>query len=453
MVKNPAIEENQLPHSVEAEQAVIGGLMLSNSSFDTVAELVVESDFFSEDHRLIFNTMRTLSAAQKPLDVITLSETLENTNKLESVGGTSYLVELSNNTPSSSNVKAYAQIVLERSIIRKLILAATDIVRKGHNPVGWDSNELLADAEKKLADIIESRPKQSGFKHIDEVIKEAIARMELLAASKSNITGLSTGFLDLDRMTSGWQKSDLVIIAGRPSMGKTSFAMNMVESAILNQEKPVLVFSMEMPANQLMIRMMASIGKIDSNNMRSGKLDDSEWSRLSKASNRLKNRPLYIDDTPGISPIELRNRVRQLVREHGDIGLIMVDYLQLMNGSMPAENRTNEITQISRELKAIAREFDCPVLALSQLSRKCEERTNKRPLNSDLRESGAIEQDADVVAFIYREEVYDRDNIDLKGVAEIIIGKQRNGPIGDCKLTFLDSYTRFENFAQDYSAD
>jgi replicative DNA helicase len=274
MVKNPAIEENQLPHSVEAEQAVIGGLMLSNSSFDTVAELVVESDFFSEDHRLIFNTMRTLSAAQKPLDVITLSETLENTNKLESVGGTPYLVELSNNTPSSSNVKAYAQIVLERSIIRKLILAATDIVRKGHNPVGWDSNELLADAEKKLADIIESRPKQSGFKHIDEVIKEAIARMELLAASKSNITGLSTGFLDLDRMTSGWQKSDLVIIAGRPSMGKTSFAMNMVESAILNQEKPVLVFSMEMPANQLMIRMMASIGKIDSNNMRSGKLDD-----------------------------------------------------------------------------------------------------------------------------------------------------------------------------------
>ena len=312
MVKNPAIEENQLPHSVEAEQAVIGGLMLSNSSFDTVAELVVESDFFSEDHRLIFNTMRSLSAAQKPLDVITLSETLENTNKLETVGGTPYLVELSNNTPSSSNVKAYAQIVLERSIIRKLILAATDIVRKGHNPVGWDSNQLLADAEKKLADIIESRPKQSGFKHIDEVIKEAITRMELLAASKSNITGLSTGFLDLDKMTSGWQKSDLVIIAGRPSMGKTSFAMNMVENAILNQDKPVLVFSMEMPANQLMIRMMASIGKIDSHNMRSGKLDESEWSRLSKASNRLKNRPLYIDDTPGISPIELRNRVISL---------------------------------------------------------------------------------------------------------------------------------------------
>jgi replicative DNA helicase len=326
-------------------------------------------------------------------------------------------------------------------------------VRKGHNPVGWDSNELLADAEKKLADIIDSRPKQSGFKHIDEVIKEAITRMELLAASKSNITGLSTGFLDLDRMTSGWQKSDLVIIAGRPSMGKTSFAMNMVENAILNQDKPVLVFSMEMPANQLMIRMMASIGKIDSHNMRSGKLDESEWSRLSKASNRLKNRPLYIDDTPGISPIELRNRVRQLAREHGDIGMIMVDYLQLMNGSVPAENRTNEITQISRELKAIAREFDCPVLALSQLSRKCEERTNKRPLNSDLRESGAIEQDADVVAFIYREEVYDKDNLEHKGVAEIIIGKQRNGPIGDCKLTFLDSYTRFENFAQDYFVD
>jgi len=452
MVKNQAIEENQLPHSVEAEQAVLGGLMLSNGSFDAVAAIVVEADFFSEDHKLIFETMRALSAESKPLDVITLSETLQNSNQLDYAGGASYLVELANNTPSSANVAAYAQIVLERSIIRKLIIAASDIVKKGHNPLGWDSNKLLADAEKKLADIIENRPKLGGFQGVNALLKEAVARIDELFNNDADITGLSTGFSELDSMTSGWQQSDLVIIAGRPSMGKTSFAMNMVEHAILTQDKPVLVFSMEMPANQLIIRMMSSLGKIDQTRMRSGNLAEDDWPRLSKAASRLKDRPLYIDDTPGISPMELRNRIRQLTREHGDIGMIMVDYLQLMNSSVPTDNRTNEITQISRELKNIAREFNCPVLALSQLSRNLEHRPNKRPINSDLRESGAIEQDADVVTFIYRDEVYNEETDD-KGVAEIIIGKQRNGPIGTCKLTFLGKYTRFENLARDHFAD
>jgi len=452
MVKNQAIEENQLPHSVEAEQAVLGGLMLSNGSFDAVAAIVVEADFFSEDHKLIFETMRVLSAESKPLDVITLSEILQNSNQLDHAGGASYLVELANNTPSSANVAAYAQIVLERSIIRKLIIAASDIVKKGHNPLGWDSNKLLADAEKKLADIIENRPKLGGFQGVNALLKEAVARIDELFNNDADITGLSTGFSELDSMTSGWQQSDLVIIAGRPSMGKTSFAMNMVEHAILTQDKPVLVFSMEMPANQLIIRMMSSLGKIDQTRMRSGNLAEDDWPRLSKAASRLKDRPLYIDDTPGISPMELRNRIRQLTREHGDIGMIMVDYLQLMNSSVPTDNRTNEITQISRELKNIAREFNCPVLALSQLSRNLEHRPNKRPINSDLRESGAIEQDADVVTFIYRDEVYNEETDD-KGVAEIIIGKQRNGPIGTCKLTFLGKYTRFENLSRDHFAD
>lgn len=452
MAENRGNEEQKLPHSIEAEQAVLGGLMLTNDSFDTVAAVVSEVDFFSQDHQIIFQTMRSLSSESKPLDVITLSETLQNTSELEQVGGAAYLVELANNTPSSANIGAYAQIVLERSIIRQLITAASDIVKKGYNPLGWDSNKLLAEAEQKLTSIIENRPKQGGFQGVNELLKEAVERIDELFNSDSDITGLSTSFTELDNMTSGWQKSDLIIIAGRPSMGKTSFAMNMVEHAILHQEKPVLVFSMEMPANQLIMRMMSSLGKIDQTRMRSGNLSEDDWPRLSSAASRLKDRPLYIDDTPGITPMELRNQVRQLRRENGEPGMIVVDYLQLMSSSVPTENRTNEITQISRELKNIAREFNCPVIALSQLSRNLESRPNKRPINSDLRESGAIEQDADVIVFIYRDEVYNEESAD-KGIAEIIIGKQRNGPIGTCQLAFLGKYTRFDNLARDYFAD
>lgn len=452
MIEARGSEEQQLPHSVEAEQAVLGGLMLTNDSFDTVASVISEKDFFAQDHQLIFQTMRSLSGDSKPLDVITLSEALQNNKDLEQVGGAAYLVELANNTPSSANIGAYAQIVLERSVIRQLITAASDIVKKGFNPLGSDSSSLLAEAERKLSDIIENRPKLGGFQDANSLLKEAISRIDELFNNDADITGLSTGFTELDEKTSGWQKGDLIIVAGRPSMGKTSFAMNMVEHAVLHQNKPVLVFSLEMPANQLMIRMMSSLGKIDQTRMRTGKLSEDDWPRLSSAASRLKDRPLYIDDRAGITPMMLKNQVRQLSREHGEPGLIMVDYLQLMSGSIPTENRTNEISQISRELKTIAREFNCPVIALSQLSRNLEQRPNKRPINSDLRESGAIEQDADVIAFIYRDEIYNEQSED-KGIAEIILGKQRNGPIGTSRLAFLGKYTRFENLARDYFAD
>ncbi|HLS97540.1 MAG: replicative DNA helicase [Porticoccaceae bacterium] len=465
--RNP-ISGQQLPHSLEAEQAVLGGLMLANELFDTVAAVLREEDFHSQDHRLIFKTMHRLAAGDKPFDPITLSETLKEHGELDQVGGDAYLVELANSTPSAANLQAYAQIVLERSIVRQLIIATSEIARKGYNPLGWDSAKLLAEAEQRLTEIMENRPKKGGFIHVNELLREAVERIDELFNSDADITGLSTGFSDLDQMTSGWQKSDLVIVAGRPSMGKTTFAMNMVEHATLHQQRPVLVFSLEMPASQLVIRMLSSIGKIDQTHIRGGNLTEDDWPRLSNAAQRLKDRPLYIDDTPGITPLELRNRMRQLMRERRELvrqqnpgasaeqldelcqpAMVMVDYLQLMSASIPGEGRVQEISQISRELKTIAREFGCPVIALSQLSRNVEQRPNKRPVNSDLRESGAIEQDADVILFIYRDEVYHEDSQD-KGIAEVIIGKQRNGPIGTCRLAFLGKYTRFENLAKDY---
>tara|TARA_B110001452_G_scaffold88606_1_gene72584 strand:- start:189 stop:1637 length:1449 start_codon:yes stop_codon:yes gene_type:complete len=466
-----------LPHSIEAEQAVLGGLMLKNDAFDSIAEILSDSDFYSKDHQLIFNAMHRLAAEGQPFDPITLSEFLQNNNELGAIGGAEYLVDLAHGTPSSANIKAYTQIVLERSIVRQLIGAASEMVRKGYNPLGWDSSKLLAEAESRLQEIIENRPKKGGFKEVNSLIKEAVERLDELFKNDTDITGLSTGFSDLDSMTSGWQKSDLVIIAGRPSMGKTAFAMNMVEHATLHQDRPVLVFSLEMPASSLIMRMLSSIGKIDATRMRSGNLVEDDWPRLSSAAQRLKDRPLFIDDSAGITPIEMRSRIKQFTRErvdqlrqkwqgeHGadtppDIedlyeqaqpGMIMVDYLQLMNGTNSAEGRVQEISQISRELKGLAREYNCPVIALSQLSRNVEQRPNKRPVNADLRESGAIEQDADVIAFIYRDEVYNEDSPD-KGTAEIIIGKQRNGPIGTCRLIFMGKYTRFENLAGDHFA-
>ena len=466
-----------LPHSIEAEQAVLGGLMLKNDAFDSIAEILSDSDFYSKDHQLIFNAMHRLAAEGQPFDPITLSEFLQNNNELGAIGGAEYLVDLAHGTPSSANIKAYTQIVLERSIVRQLIGAASEMVRKGYNPLGWDSSKLLAEAESRLQEIIENRPKKGGFKEVNSLIKEAVERLDELFKNDTDITGLSTGFSDLDSMTSGWQKSDLVIIAGRPSMGKTAFAMNMVEHATLHQDRPVLVFSLEMPASSLIMRMLSSIGKIDATRMRSGNLVEDDWPRLSSAAQRLKDRPLFIDDSAGITPFEMRSRIQQFTRErvdqlrqkwqgeHGadtppDVedlyeqaqpGMIMVDYLQLMNGTNSAEGRVQEISQISRELKGLAREYNCPVIALSQLSRNVEQRPNKRPVNADLRESGAIEQDADVIAFIYRDEVYNEDSPD-KGTAEIIIGKQRNGPIGTCRLIFMGKYTRFENLAGDHFA-
>lgn len=467
-----------LPHSIEAEQAVLGGLMLKNDAFDAIDEVLEGSDFYSKDHQLIYGAISRLAAESQPFDPITLTETLQSSSELTAVGGAEYLIELAHNTPSAANIQAYTQIVLERSIVRQLITAASDIVRKGYNPLGWDSSKLLAEAESRLQEIIENRPKKGGFKEVNSLLKDAVARLDELFNNDADITGLSTGFSDLDGMTSGWQQADLVIVAGRPSMGKTSFAMNMVEHATLNQERPVLVFSLEMPASQLITRILSSIGKIDQTRMRSGNLAEDDWPRLSAAAQRLKDRPLFIDDTPGITPLEMRNRIKQFVKErveqlrqkwhqeHGEDsepdaealyaqaqpGLVMVDYLQLMSGSNPSEGRTQEISQISRELKNLAREYECPMIALSQLSRNVEQRPNKRPVNSDLRESGAIEQDADVIVFIYRDEVYNEESPD-KGTAEIIIGKQRNGPIGTCRLTFLGKYTRFENLVGDYFAE
>ncbi|MFP5414975.1 MAG: replicative DNA helicase [Gammaproteobacteria bacterium] len=465
------LDNPQLPHSLEAEQAVIGGLMLANDAYHDVASVVSEADFFIRDHRIIFGTMGRLAAAEQPLDALTLAETLKNSDQLALAGGDAYLVELVTNAPSTTNIRSYAQIVLERAVVRRLIDAATDILRKGYNPLGWDSSKLLAEAERRLLEVIENRPKEGGFRHATDVLRDVIARIDTLYQSDSLITGLASGFADLDAMTSGWQDSDLVIVAGRPSMGKTAFALNMAEHAMLHQERPVLVFSLEMPATQLVMRLLSSMGRIDQTRMRSGSLEPEDFNKLSGAAARLKDRALYIDDTPGLNPMELRNRVRRLVRERRDElkrrqpelapeqldlearpALILLDYLQLMSSGTPTEGRVQEISQISRDLKTIAREFGCPLVALSQLSRNVEQRPNKRPINSDLRESGAIEQDADVIVFIYRDEVYHEDTQD-KGIAEIIIGKQRNGPIGSARLAFVGKHTRFENLARDYFAE
>lgn len=473
LIKEATISQ-PLPHSVEAEQAVLGGLMLKNEAFESISDVLVEKDFYNKDHQLIFSAMVTLADNGQPFDPITLSENLQSKNHLATIGGAEYLVELTENTPSAANIKAYSQIVIERSIVRQLILAASETIQKGFNPLGWDSSKLLAQAESRLQEIIENKPKIGGFKSVDSLIKEAVNRLDELFKSDSDITGLSTGFSDLDKMTSGLQNSDLVIIAGRPSMGKTAFAMNIVEHTALNQDRPVLVFSLEMPANQLVVRMLSSLGKIDQTRMRSGNLLEDDWPRLSSAAQKLKKASLYIDDTAGISPFEMKNRIKKFIREEverirselpkdSDLSmdeiinksqpsLIVVDYLQLMNGTNASEGRVQEISQISRELKGLARDYECPVIALSQLSRNVEQRPNKRPVNADLRESGAIEQDADVVTFIYRDEIYNEDSAD-KGIAEIIIGKQRNGPVGTCKLAFMGKYTRFENLAREYQRD
>ena len=435
------------PQSVEAEQSVLGGLLISTDAWDGVAELVSADDFYRPDHRLIFRQIRNLAEDSQPVDVVTLADALQANGELEAAGGLGYLTELAQNTPSASNIRAYAEVVRERSSLRHLIEAAQEIADSGFNPQGRSSSELVDAAERLIMKISEQGPKAGGPQGVDHLLGETVDRIEELCASGGDITGLSTGYLDLDKFTSGLQKSDLVIVAGRPSMGKTSFAMNLVEHAVLNQSSPVLVFSMEMPAEQLMMRLLSSIGRIDQTLVRTGRLDQSGWEKLSQAVGKLRNTGLLIDDTPALTPTEVRSRARRIKREHGDLAMIMIDYLQLMQVAGSSEGRTAEISEISRSLKAIAKEFKCPVVALSQLNRSLEQRPNKRPVNSDLRESGAIEQDADVIMFIYRDEVYNPESAD-QGVAEIILGKQRNGPIGTVRLAFRGEYTRFENLAR-----
>ncbi|MES9945540.1 MAG: replicative DNA helicase [Candidatus Thiodiazotropha sp.] len=441
------------PHSIQAEQSVLGGLMLDNASWDKVADQVVESDFYRKEHRLIFNAIAAQAEESQPFDVVTLAEHLERKEALEDGGGLPYLVRLVEETPSAANIKSYASIVREYSVMRQLISVGTDISDSAFHPLGRKAEELLDNAERKVFEIAEQTTKgKGGFAPIKSLLTKAVDRIETLFQQDEPITGLGTGFTDFDQMTSGLQHADLIIVAGRPSMGKTTFAMNIAENVAIQGGKPVAVFSMEMPGDALAMRMMSSLGRIDQLRVRTGKLDDDEWPRLSSAVSMLAETSLFIDDTPALSPTEVRARARRLKREHSDLGLIVIDYLQLMQAPGEGENRTNEISAISRSLKALAKELDVPVVALSQLNRSLEQRTNKRPIMSDLRESGAIEQDADLIVFIYRDEVYNEDSPD-KGIAEIIIGKQRNGPIGTTRLTFLGKYTKFENYTDDIYAD
>ena len=435
------------PHSVEAEQAVLGGLMSVGAEWDNIADIILAEDFYRAEHQLIYRTMTRQAETNSPYDTVALIDALNSLGELANAGGIDYLSELSGNAVGTANIHAYANIIRERAILRRLISVANNIADSGYNTGGKKSAEIIDEAEQQVFNISDDRPQEQGPVQINPLLTKAVDRIDELAGSDGDLTGLSTGYKDLDEMTSGWQKSDLVIVAARPSMGKTAFAMNLVEHAILNQDKPILVFSLEMPAESLIFRMLSSIGKIDQKKIRTGDIKDDEWTPFNEAVAKLKDTNLYIDDSAGVSPMEMRSRVRRIVREHGSIGMIVVDYLQLMQIKGTSENRVNEISEISRSLKLLARDFECPVVALSQLNRGLEQRPNKRPVMSDLRESGAIEQDADVILFIYRDEVYNEDSPD-KGIAEINIGKQRNGPIGSIRLSFLGQYTRFENFAQ-----
>jgi replicative DNA helicase len=427
------------PHSVEAEQAVLGGLMLEGAAWDQVADRITATDFYRHDHSLIFQSIAKLASQNRPIDVITVSEFYEDL---------AYLGSLAKNTPSASNIIAYADIVKEKALLRKLIQVGEEIAELGFNTKNSIAKELVDEAERKVFAIAEQRSlSKHGIKNIAEVLTTTLARVEELSESTSPITGTSCGFNDFDKLTSGLQAADLVIIAGRPSMGKTTFAMNIAEYVSMKSDKPVLIFSMEMPAEQLAMRMLSSLARIELQRIRNGQLNDEDWPRLSAAIAMMASKKMFIDDSGSLSPIEVRSRARRLAREQGELGLVVVDYLQLMRVPGNSEHRAAEISEISRSLKSLARELDVPVVALSQLNRSLEQRTDRRPIMSDLRESGAIEQDADLITFIYRDEMYNKDSPD-KGIAEVIIAKQRNGPTGMMRLTFLGHFSRFENFTQ-----
>ncbi len=436
------------PHSLEAEQAVLGGLMLTGEAWARIADKLTERDFYRRDHQLMFRAIGELSEKGMPCDAVTLGEWFDAQGLAESVGGTRYVLELANSTPSAANIVAYAEIVREKSVLRQLIDAGMEITGDGFRPEGRSAQELVESAEQRVFQIAEagSRGRQ-GFVPMRSAVKEAFRLLQERYESRSPITGLPTGFNDFDHKTAGLQAGDLVIVAARPSMGKTALALNMAEYAAIKTGKAAAIFSMEMSSSQLAFRLISSLGRINQQHLRTGELADEEWPRVTSAITMLSEAKIFIDDTPSLSPMELRARARRLKREH-DLGLIVVDYLQLMQVPGNKENRATEISEISRSLKALAKELQVPVIALSQLNRSLEQRTDKRPVMADLRESGAIEQDADVIVFIYRDEYYNPDSSE-KGLAEIIIGKQRNGPTGTVRLTFLGQYTRFENFASD----
>lgn len=447
MSKNGTDSLKKPPHSAEAEQSIIGGLLLDNQAWDKVNTKLCEGDFYRTEHRILYRAIANLANKNQPFDVVTLLDVLQATNDLDGAGGEAYLFELANNTPSVANVSAYADIVREKSVQRQLISVATSIADSAYNPGGREVPELLDLAEREVFAIAEQTAGDKGPEAIKSILVRTVERIDALYHSGEALTGVATGLTDLDKQTSGLQPSDLIIVAGRPSMGKTTLVMNIAEHVAINAAKPVLVFSMEMPADSLAMRMMSSLGRIDQNRIRTGQLDDNDWPRVTSAVHMLSEAPLFIDDSPALSPAELRARARRLMKEHGQLGLIVVDYLQLMKvPGFKAENRTAEISEISRSLKSLAKELAVPVIALSQLNRSLEQRQDKRPVMSDLRESGAIEQDADLICFIYRDEVYNKESPDA-GCAEIIIAKQRNGPIGCVRVAFLGKYTRFEDLA------
>lgn len=437
------------PHSVEAEQSVLGGLLLDNGAWDRIADVVHESDFYRADHRLIFAHIGKLIGATRPADVVTVFDALKLAGKAEQVGGLAYLNALAQNTPSAANIRRYAEIVRDRGVLRRLVTVANEISGGAFNPQGREVRQLLDEAESKIFAIAEEGSRnQQGFLEIKPLLSQVVERIDTLyhQDNASDVTGTPTGFIDLDRLTSGLHGGELIIVAGRPSMGKTSFSMNIGEYVAIEYGLPVAVFSMEMPGQQLAMRMLGSVGRLDAHRLRTGKLVDEDWPKLTHAVQKLGEAQIFIDEQGGLNPMELRARARRLSRQCGQLGLIIIDYLQLMSASGSGENRATEISEISRSLKSLAKELNVPVIALSQLNRGLEQRPNKRPVMSDLRESGAIEQDADVILFIYRDEVYNPDTQD-KGTAEIIVGKQRNGPIGTVRMTFLGQFTKFDNYA------
>lgn len=438
------------PHSMESEQSVLGGLLLENAAWERIADIVNAEDFYRHEHRLIFRTISALLNQNRPADIITVQEALERHNELEAAGGFNYLINLAQNTPSAANIRRYAEIVRERSVMRQLAEVGTEIARSAYNPQGRDADQLLDEAENKVFQIAESTQKaKQGFLSMPDVLDEVVAKIDMLYSrdNPDEVTGISTGFLDLDKKTSGLQPGDLIIVAGRPSMGKTAFSINIAEHVAVESQLPVAVFSMEMGAAQLVMRILSSVGRVDQQVLKTGNLKDEHWLSFNEAVVKLTNAPMFIDETPGLTALELRARARRLARQFGGkLGLIVIDYLQLMSGSGRSDNRASELGEISRSLKALAKELQVPVIALSQLSRTVEQRTDKRPMMSDLRESGAIEQDADLIMFMYRDEYYNAES-PMKGLAECIIGKHRNGPTGKVFLTWMGQFTKFDNAA------
>lgn len=439
------------PHSIEAEQSLLGGLMLENNAYDRIADILTENDFYRHEHKLIYRAISTLINESRPADIVTVQEALERNDQLTHAGGFDYLLTLAQSTPSAANIRRYAEIVRERSIIRQLAETGTEIARNAYNPQGKSAEQLLDEAENQVFQIAESTAKaKQGFLEMPDLLQQNIERIDMLYQrdNPDEVTGIATGFTDLDRMTSGLQAGDLVIVAGRPSMGKTAFAINIAEHVAISGKRPVAVFSMEMGGTQLVMRMLSSVGRLDQSVLKNGSLKDEHWERLNEAVAKLTDAPIFIDETAGLSALELRARARRLARRFkNQLGLIVIDYLQLMSGSGRSDNRASELGEISRSLKALAKELQVPVIALSQLSRTVEQRTDKRPMMSDLRESGAIEQDADLIMFMFRDEYYTKEQSQFKGLAECIIGKHRNGPTGRIFLTFMGQFTRFENAA------